>query len=128
MAAPDPVLVPAAHPVVGAAAAVVAGLEEPVRTRPQQDDDDGRCRHDMLPGQCAEASCRPDGQTLELAAGPGGLLPDPVPVVTRFEAQFSGECSNCGAWFEAGATIGVHVVSQDGRCGRGKYVCGRCCA
>jgi hypothetical protein len=82
----------------------------------------------MLAGQCAEASCRLDGKTLELEQGPAGEPVEPVPVVARVRAQWRGDCSNCGRGFDAGDTIGVHVVAEVGRCGRGKYVCERCCA
>lgn len=97
-------------------------------SRLRQPVEDGRCRHEMLPGQCTYADCRLDGTTLELNSGPGGVRPAPVEVVTQITAQWRGECSNCGDEFPAGSTIGVHIAESAGRCGRGRYVCEGCCA
>lgn len=95
-----------------------------MRMSERQPVEPGCCVHDLPTGSCSEARCRPDGKTLQLEAGPGGLRPEPVPVTVTWAAKWSGECGNCGAAFEADTRIGRAESPDDDR---NPYVCGLCC-
>ena len=93
-------------------------------SRPRQPVEPGYCMHDLPEGQCADARCRPDGKSLQLEHGPGGLPPEPVPVVRTWLAKYNGtDCGNCGHKIEEGQRIGLAFEADFDP----PYVCGPCC-
>lgn len=110
--------------VVAAAVDPHGEVEGRGHVRQPQPPEPGYCIHELPEGTCSDGRCRPDGKTLQLEHGPGGLPPEPVAVTAMWAARWGGECGNCGNGFEVDTTIGRAAEQGDMP---SPYVCRGCC-